>query len=75
MALEVSDEAKDNLAMQGYDVRYGARPLARTIQNNVLAPLSRKLLEGTVREGDVVQVVLGEDENVIVKDNHVENIK
>ena len=72
LTLEVSNEAKDKLATQGYDVRYGARPLARTIQNHVLAPLSRKLLEGTVREGDVVHVMLGEDNNVIVQDNHVE---
>ena len=56
MTLDVSQAAKDVLAERGYDVRYGARPLKRALVKEVLNPLSRLVLEGGVREGDVVRV-------------------
>lgn len=56
MTLDVSETATDVLAEMGYDVRYGARPLKRTLNRELLNPLSRLVLEGSVREGDVVRV-------------------
>lgn len=56
MKLDVSDSAKQVLAEMGYDVRYGARPLKRTLARQVLNPLSRLVLEGSLLEGDVVKV-------------------
>jgi hypothetical protein len=56
MTLDVSDTARVVLAEQGYDVRYGARPLKRTLAKELLNPLSRLVLEGAVQEGDVVRV-------------------
>ena len=45
---------------KGYDEKYGARPLKRTIQNLLEDQLAEAVLEGTVREGDTVDVtVLG----------------
>lgn len=56
MHLDMSETAKDVLAEMGYDIRYGARPLRRVLTRELLNPLSRLLLEGSVREGDVVRV-------------------
>lgn len=55
MTLDVSSNAKDVLAEMGYDVRYRARPLKRTLTRELLNPLSRLVLEGSVSEGDVVR--------------------
>ncbi|TSA02972.1 MAG: ATP-dependent chaperone ClpB [Nitrospiraceae bacterium] len=54
--LVLTDEAKEHLAMTGYDVVYGARPLKRMIQREILNPLAMKLLDGTLKEGQTVQV-------------------
>ena len=56
MELDISEVAKDVLAEMGYDVRYGARPLRRVLTKELLNPLSRLLLEGSVKEGDTVLV-------------------
>ena len=56
MILDVSPTAVDCIAERGYDVRYGARPLKRTIVRDVLNPLSRMVLEGGVWDGDTVKV-------------------
>ena len=46
---------KDFLVEKGYDEKYGARPLRRTIQNLVEDKLAEAVLEGRVREGDSVK--------------------
>ena len=56
LTVELSDEAKDLLAHQGWDSVYGARPLKRAIQKSILDPLALDVLEGKFREGDVVHV-------------------
>jgi hypothetical protein len=56
MTLDVSPLAKACIAERGYDVRYGARPLKRALVREILNPMSRLVLEGTVRDGDIVQV-------------------
>ncbi len=54
--ITLTDEAKDLLAEQGFDPQYGARPLKRTIQRDIQDPLAMKLLDGEIKEGDVVKV-------------------
>src|SRR6266498_2012002 len=56
ITLELSDSAKTLIAREGYDPVYGARPLRRTIQKEILNPLSIDILEGKVREGQTVRV-------------------
>ena len=56
ITLKLSDSAKELLAREGYDPIYGARPLRRTIQREILDPLSINILEGKVREGQAVRV-------------------
>src|SRR5437773_2739999 len=56
ITLDLSDSAKELLAREGYDPIYGARPLRRTIQKEILDPLSIDILEGKVREGQTIRV-------------------
>ena len=56
LALELSDDALAQVAIEGYDPAYGARPLKRVIQNRILDPLSLDLLEGNFKDGDTIRV-------------------
>jgi ATP-dependent Clp protease ATP-binding subunit ClpB len=55
----LSDSAKDFLIAEGYDPTYGARPLKRALQREVLDPLALRVLQGDFREGDTVVVDVG----------------
>jgi ATP-dependent Clp protease ATP-binding subunit ClpB len=56
LTVELTEGAKEMLAERGWDEVYGARPLKRAIQRNVLDPLALQVLEGKFREGDTVMV-------------------
>jgi ATP-dependent Clp protease ATP-binding subunit ClpB len=56
ISLELTDAAKELIAERGYDPRYGARPIKRTLQHLVADPLALALLEGRFGEGDAVDV-------------------
>ena len=53
--LELSDTARELIAKEGYDPVYGARPLKRAIQKEILDPLSLQILEGKFHEGQTIQ--------------------
>jgi ATP-dependent Clp protease ATP-binding subunit ClpB len=55
VTLEVSEEALQSLAHEGFDPAYGARPLKRVIQKKLENPLATLLLEGKILPGTVVQ--------------------
>ncbi|MFN7727600.1 MAG: ATP-dependent chaperone ClpB [Bdellovibrio sp.] len=67
LQLEVTDEALDFLAKQGYDPVYGARPLKRTLQTELLNPLSKEMIAGTFKSGDKIKAML--KNNAIVLTN------
>ena len=54
ITIELTDAAKEFLVNEGYDPKYGARPLKRTIQRRVLDPLALDVLNGRIRDGDHV---------------------
>jgi len=56
VTLEVSDAARDWLATEGYDEKFGARPMARLIHEKIKAPLAEELLFGRLASGGKVQV-------------------
>jgi ATP-dependent Clp protease ATP-binding subunit ClpB len=58
VTLDVSDEALLELATDGFDPTFGARPLRRTIQRDLMNPLAIKLLSGEIRDGQTVRVDL-----------------
>ncbi|PCC71641.1 ATP-dependent Clp protease ATP-binding subunit ClpB [Nannocystis exedens] len=59
--LEVSPEAKRQLADRGYDPTYGARPLKRLLQNALLDPLATRILNSEIRPGQTVVATPGKD--------------
>src|SRR5947208_2654039 len=56
ITLHLSDAARELLANMGYDPQFGARPLKRIIQKEVENRIARALLDGTVRDGDTVEI-------------------
>ena len=65
ITLELNGNAMEWLALEGYDPVYGARPLKRVIQRSLQNQLAGMLLEGAVKEGDVVRVSATRDGLVI----------
>ena len=67
--IDVSDEAKDYLGNSGYSPAYGARPLSRLIEKEVLNKLAILILRNNVRDGEIARVELIEDK-ITVLSNH-----
>ena len=64
VSIELTDEATRWLAEKGYDEKFGARPLGRTIQEYIKKPLAEELLFGKLEHGGTVKVLVtgkGED--------------
>jgi ATP-dependent Clp protease ATP-binding subunit ClpB len=55
------------LGERGYDPVYGARPLKRVIQKDLIDPIAKKLLAGEIVDGEVIQVFGGDDQLIIGK--------
>jgi len=62
---------KDYLATAGYSPAYGARPLSRLIEKEVLNPLAILILKGAVKDGEVARVIM-RDGRITVLPNHVD---
>jgi ATP-dependent Clp protease ATP-binding subunit ClpB len=60
ITLVLTPKAREWLAAEGYDPAYGARPLKRVIQREVQDKLAEKLLEGSVADGQTVEVDAGD---------------
>ncbi|RIA82783.1 heat shock protein [Glomus cerebriforme] len=71
--LELDENAINWLAENGYDPVYGARPLNRLIKNKILNPLSRLLIDGGIRNGDVVQVIINNADIVVVRNHEADD--
>jgi len=61
ISLELDEKAREWLAEAGYDPTYGARPLKRVIQRSLQDKLANLLLEGTIHDGETVQVTANPD--------------
>ena len=65
MSIALDAAATHWLAERGYDPVYGARPLKRVIQKELVDPIARKLLAGDLEDGAVIEVSAGQDGLVI----------
>jgi ATP-dependent Clp protease ATP-binding subunit ClpA len=61
VTIELADDAREWLAKKGFDPSFGARPLARVIQENVKKALAEELLFGRLKDGGLVRVTVNED--------------
>ncbi|HEY7857321.1 MAG TPA: AAA family ATPase, partial [Candidatus Nanopelagicales bacterium] len=66
LVLQVTEDAREWLALAGYDPIYGARPLRRLVQTEIGDKLARALLAGDVREGDTVTFDVADDNTSLV---------
>ncbi len=66
MKLEATAEAMDLVASVGYDPVYGARPLRRAVQRLLENPISKGILKGEFRDGDLIEVGV-ENERISLK--------
>lgn len=67
--LKLDEAAKEWLTENGYEPRYGARPLNRLIKRKVLNPMSVLLLKGEIKDGSVVDITAKDGDLVITPTN------
>jgi ATP-dependent Clp protease ATP-binding subunit ClpB len=67
MSLELTPAAEQELAREGFDPVYGARPLKRTIQKALVQPLAMRLLQGEFSDGDTIVVDVAPNGGVTFK--------
>ena len=76
--LDITNYAIEYLAQKGFEPQYGARPIKRLVQKEILNGLSKELLKGTIKKGDNV-LIDSFDENIVFRTNekkqHKENLE
>ncbi|MET6990378.1 ATP-dependent chaperone ClpB [Sediminicola arcticus] len=71
ITIDATEDAIDYLANRGYDPQYGARPIKRTIQKEVLNRLSKELLSGTIKADSIILIDAFDDELVFRNQNEL----
>lgn len=72
--IELTDVAKDFIADKGYDEKYGARPLRRSIQKYLEDPIAEEIINSNLKEGDTLVVDFDNEESkIVMKVNKKEN--
>jgi ATP-dependent Clp protease ATP-binding subunit ClpC len=69
--LEITREAKTRLVDEGSDIQYGARPLKRVVEKEIVTPISHYICSEQIRKGDLITVDLSDDELVFRKETGV----
>jgi ATP-dependent Clp protease ATP-binding subunit ClpC len=67
LAITATDEVLDYLVEKGYDKIYGARPLRRTIQNEIEDLIADEFLSGKIKRGDKVELQMTEEKTLTFK--------
>ena len=67
--LELADAAVQSLALDGLDPVYGARPLKRLIQRQVVDNVANLIIDGKLHEGDTVRIDVGSDDQLFAERN------
>ena len=65
MTIKVTDSAKEFLIEKGFNIKYGARPIRRTIQRYIEDEISDMYLRGELKEGSVINIDCKKDEIII----------
>ena len=73
--IQVTENGKKVITKEGFDPMLGARPLRRAIQRLVENPLSEKILEGKIKEGDTVLIDSDNGKLTFNKQQHAEVLK
>jgi ATP-dependent Clp protease ATP-binding subunit ClpC len=73
--LQVSDNVREYLVENGYDPKFGARPLRRLIQDQIENILSEEFLKDSYLPGDIIELDIIENKIEIIQDSKVESNK
>lgn len=73
ITVDATEEAIAHLATRGFDPQYGARPIKRVIQKEVLNKLSKELLSGTIKTDSIVLIDSFDDQLVFRNQNELVN--
>ena len=73
ITLDATDQAIDYLGNKGFDVQYGARPIKRLIQKEVLNKLSKELLAGTIKNESIILIDSFDNQLVFRNQNELVN--
>ncbi|MNY64807.1 Chaperone protein ClpB [compost metagenome] len=65
ISLNLTPEARKNIAMQGFTPRYGVRPLKGVIRNLLRRPVSRMIISGEAGKGSVIEINTNENGEVV----------
>ena len=65
--LDASEEAVAELAREGFDPKYGARPLRRAIQSQVEDAVAEKMLDGTLKAGETARLTVENEKLCVTK--------
>ena len=74
ITLDITQDALDLMANQGYDPHYGARPLNRLIQSKILNPVASHIISNNISRGDSVKVVV-KDNELAIETIHAPKVK
>ena len=76
ITIKVSDDIKEFILEKGYDAKYGARPLRRTIQKYIEDEIAENYIKGNIMDGDTAILNLQDDKIVVkVKDRDIDTIE
>ena len=64
ITLSLDESVRDQLAEDGYDPAFGARPLKRLIQRRILDPLALEIINGVIKDGSTVMITKGDGGSV-----------
>jgi ATP-dependent Clp protease ATP-binding subunit ClpB len=69
LKVEIPIEAKTYLAQNGYNAKYGARPIKSIIRSHLRRPLARKIISGEVKDGDTIKITIENNEIKWIKED------
>jgi ATP-dependent Clp protease ATP-binding subunit ClpB len=69
VTIEITEDARQLIAEQGFDPVYGARPLRRFIAHEVETRIGRALLGGEIRDGAVIRIVVSHGDLAVSFEN------
>ena len=75
ITVEITNEVLDYLAKAGFDPQFGARPLKRVMQREILNELSKEIIAGKITQGDHVSIEFENDAIVFNTIDHVEMVE
>jgi ATP-dependent Clp protease ATP-binding subunit ClpC len=73
--IEMSEDAKLEVAKNGFDPLYGARPLRRAIEKEIEIPLSEKIISGDINPGDTVKIDISADGTLFIRNGSSQIVK